>query len=371
MRVRPAALPCWAMATSHPPGSGHAATTMTAALTTHHGGLDAIEVREVPVPTPAAGEVLVRVAAAGCNNTDIWTREGSYGSGTGPDAKAGWLGPLDFPRIQGGDVVGTVVATGDPSTTALVGSRVLLDPALYGDDGPDALPVDVLGSERDGGFAEYVVAPAARVHDVGDSPLDDEQLAALPIAYGTALGMLERGGVREGHTIVVTGASGGVGLAAVQLAHARGARVVAVCSGDKADAVRAAGADEVVDRGRGQVAADLERLAPRGYDAAVDVVAGEVLEAGVGLVRPGGRWVVAGALGGWEVRLDVRRLYLADISLVGSTMHTPRIFGLLVGVARRGTVVPVLAARYPLTEVVEAQRQLERREHVGKIVVVP
>lgn len=344
---------------------------MTAAVTTHHGGLDAIEVREVPVPTPGPGEVLLRVAAAGCNNTDLWTREGSYGSGTGPDAKAGWLGPLDFPRIQGGDVVGTVVARGDASGDDLVGARVLVDPALYGDDGPHALPVDVLGSERDGGFAEYVVAPSARVHDVTDSPLDDEQLAALPIAYGTALGMLERGGVREGHTILVTGASGGVGLAAVQLAHARGARVVAVCSGDKADAVRAAGADEVVDRGRGRVADDLRALAPAGYDAAVDVVAGELLEAGVGLMRAGGRWVVAGALGGWQVRLDVRRLYLADISLVGSTMHTPRIFELLVDLARRGAVAPVIAARYPLTEVVEAQRQLARREHVGKIVVVP
>ncbi len=214
--------------------------TMLAAATTHHGGLDAIDLRQVAVPRPGAGEVLVRVAAAGCNNTDLWTREGSYGSGDGdgPDAKAGWLGPLDFPRIQGGDVCGTVVAAGDPTAEGLVGARVLVDPALYDGDGPDARVVDVLGSERDGGFAQYVVVPAARAHDVTGSPLSDTELAALPIAYGTALGMLERGGVGEGDTVVVTGASGGVGIAAVQLARARGARVVAVCSGGNADAVR-------------------------------------------------------------------------------------------------------------------------------------
>lgn len=345
--------------------------TMLAAVTTHHGGLDAIDVRRVARPLPGHGEVLVEVLAAGCNNTDLWTRQGSYGSGSGPDAKAGWLGPLDFPRIQGGDVVGRVVAGGDADALALLGTRVLVDPALYDDDSSDARPADVLGSERDGGFAEYVVVPLARVHDVEASPLSDEQLASLPIAYGTALGMLERGGAAEGDTVVVTGASGGVGLAAVQLAGARGARVVAVCSGSKAEEVRAAGADVVVDRTRGTVVEDLARAAPDGYDVVVDVVAGPTLEAGLDLLRPGGRWVVAGALDGWEVRLDVRRLYLANISLVGSTMHSPRVFDLLVDLAREGAVRPVVAATFALADVAEAQRVLARRAHVGKLVVVP
>ncbi len=342
---------------------------MLAAVTTHHGGLDAIEVRRVTLPRPGPGEVLVKVLAAGCNNTDLWTREGSYGSG--PDAKAGWLGPLDFPRIQGGDVVGTVVAVGEAGASGLVGTKVLVDPALYDGDGPDARSVDVLGSERDGGFAEYVVAPLARVHDVDASPLGDAQLAALPIADGTALGMLERGGVAEGHDVVITGASGGVGLAAVQLAGARGARVVAVCSGSKADAVREAGADVVVDRTRGSVVTDLARAAPEGYDVVVDVVAGPTLQDGLHLLRPGGRWVVAGALDGWEVRLDVRRLYLANIALVGSTMHSPRVFDLLVDLARDGGVRPVVAETFALADVAEAQHVLAQRAHVGKIVVVP
>lgn len=344
---------------------------MRAAVLTRHGGPEVIELRDVPVPRPGPREVLVRVGAAGCNNTDLWTREGSYGLAGDPHQRAGWLGPLDFPRIQGGDVAGTVVACGDEETTDVVGSRVLVDPANYEDPGPDARPVDVLGSERDGGFAEYVIVPADRSHRVDASPLSDVELAALPIAYGTALGMLERGSVAGDHTVLVTGASGGVGLAVVQLAHARGARVVAVCSGDKADAVRSAGAAAIVDRHRGRVIADAAEAAPAGYDAVIDVVAGPLVGPGLGLLRSGGRWVVAGALDGWAVELDVRRLYLANLALVGSTMHTPRIFDLLVDLARRGDVRPVIAATFDLDEVPEAQRQLARRQHVGKLVVVP
>jgi NADPH:quinone reductase-like Zn-dependent oxidoreductase len=344
---------------------------MRAAVLTRHGGPEVIDVRDVAVPRPGPGEVLVRVSAAGCNNTDLWTREGSYGLTGDSGEPGGWLGPLDFPRIQGGDVAGTVVACGAGVDAGVVGARVLVDPALYEDASPDARPVDVLGSERDGGFAEYAVVPADAAHRVDESPLSDVELAALPIAYGTALGMLERGAMASGHTVLVTGASGGVGLAAVQLAHARGARVVAVCSGAKADAVRAAGADAIVDRQRGSVLADAEATAPGGYDAVIDVVAGPLIGPGLDLLRPGGRWVVAGALDGWAVDLDVRRLYLANLALVGSTMHTPRIFAQLADLARRGAVRPLVAATFDLDAVAEAQRQLAERRHVGKLVVVP
>jgi NADPH:quinone reductase-like Zn-dependent oxidoreductase len=342
---------------------------MRAAVITGHGGPEVIEVRDVPVPRPAPGEVLVRVGAAGCNNTDLWTREGSYGLTGDSGQRAGWLGPIDFPRIQGGDVAGTVVGGEVPPD--FLGARVLVDPALYEEPGPDARPVDVLGSERDGGFAEYVVVPADRAHRVDESPLSDVELAALPIAYGTALGMLERGSVTADHTVLVTGASGGVGLAAVQLASARGARVVAVCSGDKADGVRTAGAAAIVDRRRGRVIAEAGETAVTGYDAVIDVVAGPLIGPGLALLRPGGRWVVAGALDGWAVDLDVRRLYLGNLALVGSTMHTPHVFDLLVDLARQGGVRPVVAATFDLDDVAGAQRQLARRQHVGKLVVVP
>ncbi len=357
---------------SSSPGDGDSAPTlpdaMRAAVTVRHGGPDAIELRDLPVPHPDSGEVLVRVRAAGCNNTDLWTREGAYGDGETP---SGWLGPVDFPRVQGGDVAGTVVAVGPEVARDVLGSRVLVDPACYDGTGPAALPVDILGSERDGGFAEYVVVPAERAHRVDDSPLTDAELGALPIAYGTALGMLERGGVTEGHAVLVTGASGGVGLAAVQLARARGARVVAVCSGSKQHAVQEAGADVTVDRQRGEVLADAAAAATDGYDAVIDVVAGGLVGTGLDLLRTGGRWVVAGALDGWAVELDVRRLYLANLSLVGSTMHTPRIFEMLVDIARRGAVRPVVAATFGLDELGRAQEELALRRHVGKLVVIP
>jgi len=353
--------------------TGHARlpSTMLAAVITGHGGLEVIEVREVPTPRPGAGEVLVQVAAAGCNNTDLWTREGSYGLSGASGEPGGWLGPLDFPRIQGADVVGVVVAVGERVPGVVVGSRVLVDPAEYDGPDPDGRPVDVLGSERDGGFAQYVVVSADRAHRVDGSPLTDVGLAALPIAYGTALGMLERGAVAAGHTVLVTGASGGVGLAVVQLAVAAGAHVVAVCSAGKAEPVLAAGAAQVVDRRRDGVIADAERAAPQGYDAVIDVVAGPMVGAGLGLLRPGGRWVVAGSLGGWAVDIGVRRLYLSNLALVGSTMHTPRIFDRLADLARRGVVRPVIAATFALDEIPQAQRQLAERAHVGKLVVIP
>lgn len=344
---------------------------MRAALIDRHGGTEGIEVREVATPVPGDGEVLVRVAAAGCNNTDLWTREGAYGLDAGSGEPAGWLGPLDFPRIQGGDVTGTVVSRGADVPDDVVGARVLVDPALYDGPGTDGRPVDVLGSERDGGFAEFVVVPAECVHRVDDSPLSDVELAALPIAYGTALGMLERGAVTDGHIVLVTGASGGVGLAVVQMATALGATVVAVCSADKGDAVRAAGASAVVDRGRGRVVEDAAQATPTGYDAVIDVVAGPLVGPGLSLLRPGGRWVVAGALDGAAIQVDARRLYLANLALVGSTMHTPRIFEALVDHARRGTVRPVVAERFDLEHLDQAQERLAERRHVGKLVVVP
>ncbi|ANC31913.1 zinc-binding dehydrogenase [Isoptericola dokdonensis] len=345
-------------------------STMQAVRFAHHGGPEVLELVEVAVPAPAAGDVLVRVDAVALNNTDLWTREGSYGLPGEPEALAGWRGPLDLPRIQGADVAGRVDAVGAGVDAHLVGRRVVVDPADYDGDGPAAHPVGLLGSERDGGYAEYVTAPADQVHDMESSPLTDDQLAALPTAYGTALGMIERGDLAEGETVLVTGASGGVGLAAVQLAHARGARVLAVSSGSKLDDVRAAGADVVLDRGA-DLAAQVRESAPDGVDVVLDVVAGDLLADGLPLLAEGGRWVVAGALGGYEVAFDVRRLYLHNLRLVGSSMHTRDHFALLMDLAREGAVRPVVAATYPLDAAARAQEDLARRTHVGKLVLHP
>ncbi|MBU3862844.1 zinc-binding dehydrogenase [Streptomyces sp. 4503] len=343
---------------------------MRAVRITRHGGPEVLELTEVAVPAPRAGEVLVQVSAVALNNTDLWTREGAYGRPGDPKAMSGWRGPIDFPRIQGADVAGRVVAVGTGVEGVLVGRRVVVDPAIYDTEGPDAHPVGLMGSERDGGYAEYVTAPVERVHDVTESPLTDEQLATLPTAYGTALGMIERGRLRKGETALVSGASGGVGLALVQIARARGARVLAISSGPKADAVREAGAHEVIDRA-GDVAEQIRTAAPEGIDVALDVLAGELVSEGLPLLREGGRWVIAGALGGYDVTFDVRRLYLHNAQVIGSAMHTPTHFDLLMDLARRAEVQPVIAATFPLDQAAQAQEELSRREHVGKIVMHP
>ncbi|MEU3661891.1 alcohol dehydrogenase catalytic domain-containing protein [Streptomyces sp. NPDC032940] len=183
---------------------------MRAAVLRRHGDLDALELRtDWPLPEPGPGQVLVRVTAAALNNTDVWTREGAYGLPGRPEAKAGWRGPLEFPLIQGGDIAGAVAEAGGGVPAKWTGRRVLVDPAFYADDREDAPPVGLLGSERDGGFAEYVVVDADRLHDMSDSPLSDQELAALPVAYGTATGMLERAEIGSGETVLVTGPPAG------------------------------------------------------------------------------------------------------------------------------------------------------------------
>lgn len=345
---------------------------MTAAVLVRHGDHDALEVRrDWPAPTAGEGEVVVRVTAAAVNNTDIWTRQGAYGLPGDPGALAGWRGPISFPRVQGGDIAGVVHDVGDGVDPGLIARRVLVDPALYRDDHEDAPPVGVLGSEADGGFADYVAVPARQVHDVTDSPLSDEQLACLPVAYGTAMGMLERAGVTSGETVLVTGASGGVGLALVQLAAASGARVVAVTSEAKADAVRAAGANVIISRDRADLAGQVARSVPGGLDVVADVAGGPVLAQLLPLMRDDGRWVIAGAVAGPVVSFDLRRLYLHNIVLLGSSMHTRRHFAELVEVARSGRISPQIAGRHPLMSIHEAQRQFSAGDVVGKIVITP
>lgn len=343
---------------------------MKAAVLTAHGGPEFLELRgDWPRPVAGDGEVIVQVHAAALNNTDIWTREGAYGLPGDPQAKAGWRGPISFPRVQGGDIAGVVAAVGSGVDSDLVGRRVVVDPAFYGDDSRDAPPVGLLGSEADGGFAQFVAVKADQAHDMTASPLSDAQLAALPVAYGTAIGMLERARIKEGETIVVTGASGGVGMALVQLAAGRGAHVIALTSGGKADDVRSAGARHTVDRGAGDIAEQVRQHSPDGIDAVADVAGGPLIAQLMPLIRDNGRWVIAGAVAGPVVDFDLRRLYLHNINLIGSSMHTREHFATLMDVARNGTIQPRVAAQYPLDRIHEAQQQFRDSQYVGKIVI--
>lgn len=348
---------------------------MRAVLLTGHGGYDRLDIRDdVPVPAPGPNDVLIRVAAAGVNNTDINTRIGWYSKSVAEatDANAasgidgagddGWSGAaFQFPRIQGADACGRIVAVGDNVNPARVGERVLVEPVFRGAGRFDIL---YFGSEVDGGFADYTCVPSMHAHRV-DSALSDIELASFPCAYGTAENILTRIDLQAGERVLITGASGGVGSAAVQLAKRRGAEVIAMAADAKAEMVQSLGASRVVPRD-----ADITALFGQEYfDAAVDIVGGPQFGAILNVLKRGGRYGVSGAISGPIVDLDLRTLYLKDLRLIGCTVLETEVFPNLVSYIERGEIEPVVAATYDLFDIVKAQEAFLTKQHVGKIVL--
>ncbi|MCH8155919.1 MAG: alcohol dehydrogenase family protein [Proteobacteria bacterium] len=346
---------------------------MRAVLLTGHGGPERLDYREdVAEPEPGAGEVLIAVGAAGINNTDIWTREGAYGSADDPAAVSGWRRePMAFPRIQGADVAGRIVAVGAGVPETRIGERVIVNPVLYSDLGDGLVGMGYLGSERDGGFAEFVAVPAANALAI-ESDLGDAELASFPTAYLTAEGMLDRARVAAGETLLVTGASGGVGSALVQLARARDARVVALAGRGKEARLRDLGAELVLTRQAGDPVAQLgAALGRAAVDVVADVVAGPLFPALLNALKPKGRYVTCGAIAGPLVALDLRTLYLKHLELIGSTLGTRDQFARLVALIAAGRVVPLVAATYPLSEIAAAQAAFKEKAFFGKLVLLP
>lgn len=333
------------------------------------GGFEQLEYREdVPMPSPGPGEVLIRVGAAGVNNTDINTRAGWYAKEVTSETKAdgfaeakveqgGWNGETPrFPRIQGADACGRIVAVGEGVEAGRIGERVLVEPVFRSPDG-----VVYFGSERDGAFAEYCVAPSLHAHRIA-SALSDVELASFPCAYSAAENMVARANIGAGEKVLVTGASGGVGAAAVQLGRRRGAEVVGLCSSGKVDYVAALGATRVIS--------DIGELARESLDVVIDVVGGPGFPRLLDALKPGGRLAIAGAIAGPVVEIDLRTLYLKDISLFGCTKLGPDVFNNLVGYIERGEIKPLVGATFPLSEIVEAQKVFAAKRVLGKIVLM-
>jgi NADPH:quinone reductase-like Zn-dependent oxidoreductase len=354
--------------------------TMRAVLLLGHGGVDRLEVRDdVAVPAPDVGQVLVKVAAAAVNNTDINTRIGWYA----PDVVGGTAGTSDasvptpagsavswsgnvpmFPRIQGADACGRIVAVGADVDAARIGQRIIVEPVFRDPAAADPQPV-YFGSEVDGAFAEYTVVPSQHAVRV-ECSWSDVELASIPCSYSAAENMLSRVGACAGQTIVVTGASGGVGSAAVQLAARRGARVIALAAQAKHDEVADLGADVVLPRDGDLISL----LGRKSVDVVIDVVGGPAWPQLLAVLRAGGRYATSGAIGGPWVELDLRAVYLNDLTLYGCTVLSPRVFADLVGHIERGEIRPIVAATFPLHEIAAAQRLFMTKQHVGKIVLV-
>ena len=355
--------------------------TMHAVLLTGHGGLEKLDYRtDVLIPQPKPDELLIQIAAAGINNTDINTRIGWYSKGvnegtdtggatgfdSADDDDASWSGtPLTFPRIQGADVCGYVVAVGEAVSDARIGERVLVRNMLrtYVDFRP--YECWTIGSECDGGFAQFAVAPAIETHAVACNWTDAE-LASMPCAYSTAENMLHRANVCA-ERVLVTGASGGVGSAAVQLAKRRGAEVIALSSASKAAEVMALGADRVIDRNADLVA----ELGEGSVDVVIDLVAGDQWPSFLDVLRRGGRYAAAGAIAGPLAQIDVRTLYLKDLTMFGCTFQEDEVFANLIGYIEAGEIRPVVAKTYPLRDITLAQTDFLAKKHTGKLVLIP
>lgn len=336
--------------------------TMKGVWLTGHGGLEKLEVRQdIPVPVPGPGEVLVRVGAAGVNNTDINARLAWYSKGDGESEDAGWTGDaIGFPLIQGIDACGTIAAVGQGVDPGRIGERVLIEPCLREMDGKALDPPRFLGSDCDGAFAEFTRVASRHAYAV-ESRLTDVELASFPCSYSTAENLLTRSAVTEKDHVLVTGASGGVGSAAVQLAVARGARVTAVAGASKAAVVRELGPKTLVERGRDLV----ETLGKN----TVDVVAGPQWPQYLEVLKPGGRYAVSGAVAGPMVELDVRTLYLKDLRLYGCTALDSGVFSNLVRIIEQEKIKPLVAETFPLEEIHGAQEMFMAKQYVGKIVL--
>jgi NADPH:quinone reductase-like Zn-dependent oxidoreductase len=353
---------------------------MKAVVTMGNGGYDRLNYCDVARPVPGPGEVLVAVRAAGMNNTEINTRLGWYSptvtTGTAdaaateqvnPTEKAdgGWSEATPFPFIQGTDCCGIVAEVGSPGDRHLLGRRVLVRPSMrpLGFGSPDNI---WMGSDFDGAFAQFVKVPGSEVFPVA-CDWTDAELATIPCAYGTAENMIHRAGVGQGTRVLVTGASGGVGSAALQLAKRRGAHVIGMTSPEKMAEVQRLGADQIIPRDVSPV----EALGKDAVDVVIDNVAGPGFGAVLGVLRRGGRYVSSGAIGGPLVQLDMRVFYLRDLTLIGCTGWDEPVFPNLVSYIERGEIRPLLARSWPLDRIALAQQEFLKKTHVGNFVLIP
>lgn len=338
--------------------------TMSGIQLVGHGGPDLLVWRDdLPVPRPGPGEVLVKVLAAGVNMTDLNARLGWYG---GEGRAAGLAGELAFPRSQGADLCGRIVALGAEVTGLPIGARVVWPTNQHRPTKDNPIHFVSIGSGFDGAFAQYCLVKAKHLHDVTASPLSDVEIGAMPCAHGTAHNLLTRANVAVGERVLVTGASGGVGLAVVQLALLRGAEVVAQSSLAKSAPLRAFGAT-ILPRDSTPPA--------RSFDAVIDIVGGEGFQDRLDALRLGGRYATSGAVGGPLVKGDLRRIYLNDLTLLGAT-HQPReVFAGLVTIINTARIRPVVSRTYPVRNIALAQAQAQADPAAGrcpgKLVLVP
>lgn len=333
------------------------------------GGPEVLRLEDVPDPAPMTGDVLLRVRACGLNHLDV-------------DCRAGVSRlPLVLPHTLGREIAGEVVALAPGVDSVLVGDRVLahIAPAcgrcgacLAGRDNLCQTP-NLPGIHRPGGYAELAVVSAWGIEAIPPQ-LSFQEAAAVPIAFGTAWHMLiTRGRLRAGETVLIQAAGSTIGSAAIQVARLAGARIIATAGSDgKLSKAKALGVHETINyREEDLVAAVRKHTDGRGVDLVFEHIGGEVFTKSLACLVPGGRMAVCGAHAGEVVPLDIIEFFRREIDLLGSFRATSaelrQVFSLVVESRLR----PVIHAAFPLAEAAEAHRVMERREHFGKLLLVP
>ena len=342
--------------------------TMRAAVFEDFGGPDVVEVRDVPVPEPAAGQVRIRVEAAAMNHLDLWVRRGL---------------PIEtpMPHIGGSDIAGVVDAVGPGAEAVPIGTRVVVDPSLeYGwYDGQsrgesfEDPPFRIVGEHTQGGFAEYAVVPAQNLLEIPDG-VSSVDAAAAGLVFVTAWrALVTRGGLRAGERVLITGASGGVGTAAVQVGAHTGAKVFAVTGGpEKVRLTRELGAHVVYDRHGVDFSREVWRDTDKqGVHVVFDTVGEAVWPQCLRALRVGGRLVTSGATTGSRGVTELRLVFWKQLSIIGSTMGTPTEFREVMRLVFDGTFKPVVHDVLPLEQARRAHEILEKGKVFGKVVLTP
>ncbi|MGD1886888.1 MAG: zinc-binding dehydrogenase [Cohaesibacteraceae bacterium] len=325
-----------------------------------HGGPDVMVWGELPTPEPEPGWVLLRVRAASLNYLDVFTRNGMPGI------------RVPFPMVTGGDCVGEIVASNGSLERLSIGDRALVNPAHIDDQTGH---FEMLGETRPGALAEYVTARAKQLIPIPDG-VSDQDAAALPVAYGTAWRMLvTRGAVTADDHVLILGASGGVGTAALLIAKGLGAKVtVGAGSKDKCDRLIALGADAAFNYSTEDIDAYAKRVTGSlfrggGFDVVVNFTGGDTWVPSLKSVKRHGRLLTCGATAGYDPQTDIRYIFMAEMDIRGSTGFSRDDIVTCLNQVASGALKPHIGAVLPLSRAAEGISMLEERTVFGKIVI--
>jgi NADPH:quinone reductase-like Zn-dependent oxidoreductase len=331
------------------------------------GGPEVLRYEDVQDPTPRKDQVLIRVKACAMNHLDLWVRKGLPG--------------VKLPHILGSDIAGEIVEVGEYVTGFKPGQRVLLAPMSFCNCCAKCVAglqnqcpeFTVLGNCVDGGNCELIAVPAVNVIAIPDS-LDFNQAASVPLVFLTAWHMLVgRAGIRLGQTLLVLGASSGVGIAAIQIAKLFHARVITTAGDEKKlERARALGADHGINHYQQKISDEVRKITNKeGVDIVVEHVGAATWDESVKSLKPGGTVVTCGATTGPNVGIELRFVYSRQLSILGSYMGTMGELYDVLGHVFAGRLKPVVDRTFPLKDIRAAHEYMEKSQMFGKIVLNP